>query len=117
LKCAKCLHALHAIKVVHRDIKPDNFLIKRMPDQSSHVVLADFGLSTGPNTAQTPNMNCCGTTSYKAPELFKNVEGQDSGDRVYRNAHQQAHINARRYIIKPGWAENTQTNVHTLKST
>jgi serine/threonine protein kinase len=100
------------MKVVHRDIKPDNFLIKKMPDLNTRVVLSDFGFSTGPETAQTRNGTCCGTTSYKAPELLMNVEGQDSGVRVYRNERKQAHINAR-----TSRAQNTQTNVHTRKST
>lgn len=36
-----CVHQLHALGYVHRDLKPDNFLIS----QRGHLKLADFGLS------------------------------------------------------------------------
>ncbi len=36
-----CVHQLHAMGYVHRDLKPDNFLIS----QRGHLKLADFGLS------------------------------------------------------------------------
>ena len=36
-----CLEAVHKLKCIHRDIKPDNILI----EQSGHVKLSDFGLS------------------------------------------------------------------------
>ena len=36
-----CLEAVHKLKCIHRDIKPDNILIEK----SGHVKLSDFGLS------------------------------------------------------------------------
>jgi serine/threonine protein kinase len=84
LKCGKCLQALHRMQLVHRDIKPDNFLIRKMPDQTTRVVLSDFGLSTGPKTEQTPEGNCCGTTSYKAPEIVLNTQWETTGSEVHR---------------------------------
>lgn len=39
---AMALSSIHAMHVVHRDLKPDNILINR----KGHIKLADFGLST-----------------------------------------------------------------------
>jgi serine/threonine protein kinase len=71
IQCSECLEKLHAIGVVHRDVKPENFLLsKNAHDGSVRVVISDFGLSTIIKK-QTGNTNC-GTTSYKAPEIVKN---------------------------------------------
>jgi len=58
-------------KVVHRDIKLDNILIKRIEEKENYEVrIADFGLATF-----TPNdeliQHKCGSPGYVAPEIFK----------------------------------------------
>lgn len=67
------LQYLHGKSIVHRDIKPDNILVKsRKPH--IHVCLADFGISTAKSMLQTH----CGTRLYMAPEI--------SGFRSYTNS-------------------------------
>ena len=58
-------------KVYHRDLKPDNILIKR---QGSNFIakLSDFGLST---REPTSNGNRIGTPMYLSPEIYNSISG------------------------------------------
>ncbi|KAI0736689.1 kinase-like domain-containing protein [Fomitopsis betulina] len=67
--CAEMITAvslLHRHKIVHRDIKPDNFLV----DPAGGAILADFGLSieAEPYARLT---DLCGTEDYTAPEQHR----------------------------------------------
>ena len=56
--------------MVHRDVKPENFLLSRDADCRLRVVICDFGLSIVVD-GQAKKSNV-GTTSYKAPEVVQN---------------------------------------------
>jgi hypothetical protein len=58
------LAAIHEAGVVHRDVKPDNFL--RMAD--GRLVLSDFGLATNPSDGSMVSI-MVGTPAYMAPEV------------------------------------------------
>jgi serine/threonine protein kinase len=76
IQIARALEAAHQAEVVHRDIKPDNIMIRR---HDSIVKVVDFGLAktieklTVSRSADTPVMISgagvvLGTTAYMSPE-------------------------------------------------
>ena len=72
LACAKGLAFLHKNMIIHKDIKPQNVLLKNGLDI---IKLCDFGLSaTKTKSASTAlhatNGQVVGTPAYMAPEVF-----------------------------------------------
>ena len=67
------LEALHARRLVHRDVKPANVMI----DERGAAALTDFGLARGSaDTVLTKTGAVVGTLDYLAPEL---IRGQPAG--------------------------------------
>ncbi|MBK9261349.1 MAG: serine/threonine protein kinase [Polyangiaceae bacterium] len=58
--------AAHAQGVVHRDLKPDNVMIR----DGGQAVVADFGLARTP-TGNTAASNFAGTPAYMSPEQLR----------------------------------------------
>ncbi|KJZ72591.1 hypothetical protein HIM_07950 [Hirsutella minnesotensis 3608] len=71
---------LHANNITHRDVKPDNILIKTI--EPLDVKLTDFGLSKIVDTDHTFLTTFCGTLLYCAPEVYTEyAEYDDNGVR------------------------------------
>ena len=79
---ATALKALRAIKVVHRDLKLSNILLKSLPDQPPIVKLADFGLAKDYDYADANKMlqTHCGTPINMAPEILEGQRYTDKAD-------------------------------------
>jgi serine/threonine-protein kinase/endoribonuclease IRE1 len=86
LQIAKGLHHLHTLKIVHRDVKPQNILVgePKTAHQHPRLLISDFGLckklqadeySFGATTAHG-----AGTIGWRAPELLGDV-AREPGER------------------------------------
>ncbi len=66
----------HALKMVHRDIKPDNLLLQNMPNGGPPILkVGDFGLARlGEGSGLTAANTAMGTPAYMSPEQ---CQGQD----------------------------------------
>ena len=63
----RALAACHEHGVVHRDVKPANFLFMREPDGSRRVKLSDFGLAARIRAAGKNSPNSAARTPTSAP--------------------------------------------------
>lgn len=68
-KMLSAVSHLHIHQIVHRDIKPQNFLFKSQ-DEFSEIKLVDFGLSYRTVEATEEMHSKVGTIYYTAPEVF-----------------------------------------------
>jgi len=78
------LYHLHNLRIIHRDIKPQNILVaypKRNQDRGPRLVISDFGLGKNlPENVSTlidPTGNA-GTSGWKAPELISQPRDSES---------------------------------------
>jgi serine/threonine protein kinase len=57
---------LHANRIIHRDIKPMNFIVSKNPDGTTRMILIDFGFS---NTFDMVEQERRGTPYFMSPQV------------------------------------------------
>ena len=76
IKLAKAVYALNRLRIIHRDIKPDNVLLQ----DGGGLKLLDLGVTRLPGFPEFEEQEIPGTPSYMAPEFFEGGCGDESSD-------------------------------------
>merc|ERR1719271_1550738 len=70
LQLLEAVHCLHAHRILHRDLKPQNLLI----DKNGRIKVADFGLARAFNVPIKPFTHEVVTLWYRAPEILLGID-------------------------------------------
>ena len=72
-QAADALQYAHDQQIIHRDVKPSNFLIRLQKDNPNRpdVLLADFGLARLSDSSSSVSMTVAGSPLYMSPEQWR----------------------------------------------
>jgi hypothetical protein len=84
VQCAEALTEVHGLRIIHRDVKPANFLYEMVNTTSDieicQVKIADFGCAVQLHPGVDVTTGNTGTRSYKAPEVSLSEQYSQKAD-------------------------------------
>ena len=75
MQLCQALHVLHSMGAVHRDVKPENVILR-----GSDAVLIDFDAARIYKVASESDMQVLGTTGFAAPEQYGIFQSDERAD-------------------------------------
>lgn len=85
LQLTGAFRAMHALNVIHRDVKPENILYRKLVSGELHFLLTDFGIAKfwADDSLKTLTGQSLMTYEYAAPEQFDNPRQVDEAADYY----------------------------------
>ncbi|MBI3571025.1 MAG: bifunctional protein-serine/threonine kinase/phosphatase [Gammaproteobacteria bacterium] len=80
LKLGRAIYALHRLRIIHRDVKPENVMLVQDGKTARGLRLLDLGVARLPGIEASAGEDIPGTPSYMAPELFAGAVGDERSD-------------------------------------
>lgn len=80
LKLGRAIYALHRLRIIHRDVKPENVMLVQDGKTTGGLRLLDLGVARLPGIETSISEDIPGTPSYMAPELFTGAVGDERSD-------------------------------------
>ena len=80
LKLGRAIYALHRLRIIHRDVKPENVMLAQDGKTARGLRLLDLGVARLPGIETSAGEDIPGTPSYMAPELFAGAMGDERSD-------------------------------------
>ncbi len=77
LQAARALQAVHAARLIHRDVTPSNLMLAEDPNGALSLKLMDFGIARSQDalrTLRTLSGDAWGTPAYMSPEQIRQLE-------------------------------------------
>lgn len=101
MQLCQALHVLHSMGAVHRDVKPENVILR-----GSDAVLIDFDAARIYKDESESDTQVLGTTGFAAPEQYGIFQSDERADIFFARRAAQYHAYGQAPLARDGGGEN-----------